>query len=82
MRATCSDYCTTNYNITTLTSADDTYAGLTIGDFIYGISGAGFIAYSNVSTDTATGPFQIAEINSSGEILGLYFCNGSVCDPL
>jgi hypothetical protein len=82
VRATCSDYCTTNYNITTLTSADNNYAGLAIGDFIYGISGAGFIAYSNVSTDTTTGPFQIAEINSSGEILGLYFCNGSTCDPL
>jgi hypothetical protein len=79
---TCSDYCTTNYNITTVTSADNSYASLTIGDFIYGISGAGFIAYSNVSTNTTTGPFQIAEINSSGEILGLYFCNGSICDPL
>jgi hypothetical protein len=79
---TCSDYCTTNYNITTVTSADNSYVSLTIGDFIYGISGAGFIAYSNVSTNTTTGPFQIAEINSSGEILGIYICNGSSCDPI
>jgi len=82
VRATCSDFCTTNYNITTLTSADSTYAGLTIGDFIYGITGSGFIAYSNVSTNTSTGPFRIAEINSSGEVLSVLICVGSVCEPL
>jgi hypothetical protein len=82
VRATCSDYCTTNYNITTLTSADNSYAGLTIGDFIYGISGSGFIAYSNVSTDTNTGPFRIAEINSSGEILSILICVGGACEVL
>jgi hypothetical protein len=82
VRATCSDFCTTNYNITTLTSASDTYAGLVIGDFIYGISGAGFIAYSNVSTDTTTGPFRIAEIDSNGEVIAIFICNGVTCEPL
>ena len=82
VRATCSDFCTTNYNITTLTSASDTYTGLAIGDFIYGISGAGFIAYSNVSTDTTTGPFRIAEIDSNGEVIAIFICNGVTCEPL
>ena len=78
---TCSDYCTTNYNITTLTSASNTYSALSIGDFIYGISGAGFIAYSNVSTDTSTGPFFIAEIDNTGLIISLSQCSGSICIP-
>jgi hypothetical protein len=82
VRATCSDFCTTNYNITTVTSSSDSYAGLAVGDFIYGISGAGFIAYSNVSTDTTTGPFRIAEIDSNGEVLSILVCNGVTCEPL
>jgi hypothetical protein len=82
VRATCSDFCTTNYNITTVTSASDTYAGLVIGDFIYGISGAGFIAYSNVSTNTTTGPFRIAQIDSNGEVIAIFICNGVTCEPL
>jgi hypothetical protein len=82
VRATCSDYCTTNYNITTLTSASNTYLDLTIGNFIYGISGAGFIAYSNVSTDTTTGPFRIAEIDSSGEVLSIQVCVANSCEIL
>jgi hypothetical protein len=81
--ATCSDYCTTNYNITTLTNADGDYTSLTIGDTIYGQGGvAGFVAYSNVSTDTTTGPFKIAEIDSSGVVLGLYECVGGSCTPI
>jgi hypothetical protein len=80
---TCSDYCTINYNITTLTTADANYASLTIGDFIYGYSGqAGYLAYSNVSTDTNTGPFRIADIDGTGEVLGLYVCSGGSCIPL
>jgi len=34
----------------------------------------GFVAYSNISTDTTTGPFQIAEINTSGVVIGLFTC--------
>lgn len=80
---TCSDFCISNYNIDTLVSADNTYAALTIGDTIYGQGGvAGFVAYSDISTDTTTGPFRIAEIDSSGVILGIYICLGGVCDPL
>jgi hypothetical protein len=83
VRGTCSDYCSTNYNIDVLTTADDTYASLTIGDTIYGQGGvAGFVAYSNVSTDTTTGPFRIAEIDSSGVITGIFICVGGSCDPL
>lgn len=80
---TCSNYCNTNYNITTLTTADGNYTSLTIGDTIYGQGGvAGFVAYSNVSTDTTTGPFKIAEIDTSGVVLGLYECVGGSCNPI
>ena len=80
---TCSNFCNANYNIDTSTGADATYLLLTIGDTIYGQGGnAGFVAYSNVSTDTTTGPFRIAEIDSSGVITGIFVCNAGVCDPL
>lgn len=80
VRAICSDYCTANYNITTLTLADADYDALTIGDTIYGQGGvAGFVAYSNVSTDTATGPFRIAEIDSSGVVVSIKVCVGGSC---
>lgn len=83
IRATCSDFCDTNYLIQTVDSASQTYSGLTIGDFIYGYTGqAGYIAYSDVSTDTNTGPFRIADIDGSGEILGIYVCSGGSCVPL
>jgi len=81
--ANCSDYCNSNYNITTSTSATASYLALTIGDTIFGQGGvAGFVAYSNISTDTTTGPFRIAEINTSGVILGIYVCLAGICDPL
>ncbi len=80
---TCSNFCNANYNIDTSTGADATYLLLTIGDTIYGQGGnVGFVAYSNVSTDTTTGPFRIAEIDSSGVITGIFVCNAGVCDPL
>lgn len=83
VRATCSDFCNENYLIQTEDCASQTYAGLTIGDFIYGYAGqSGYIAYSNVSTDTNTGPFRIADIDGSGEILGIYVCSGGSCIPL
>jgi len=84
IRATCSDYCgETNYLIQTVDSSSAAYAALTIGDFIYGYSGqSGYLAYSNVSTDTDTGPFRIADIDGSGEILGIYVCSGGSCVPL
>jgi hypothetical protein len=56
---------------------------LTIGDTIFGQGGvAGFVAYSNTSTDTTTGPFRIADIDTSGVIQGIYICVGGTCDPL
>ena len=83
VRATCSDYCTTNYNITTTNFASEPYASISIGDFICGYAGqSGYLAYSNVSTDTTTGPFLIADIDGTGEVLGIYVCDGSVCAPL
>jgi len=83
IRATCSDFCTTNYLIQTIDCASEVYASLSIGDFIYGYSGqAGYLAYSNVSTDTNTGPFRIADIDGTGEILGIYVCSGGSCIPL
>jgi len=83
VRATCSDYCNDNYLIQTTNCATQNYAGLTIGDFIYGYAGqSGYIAYSNISTDTNTGPFLIADIDGTGEILGIYICSGGSCIPL
>jgi hypothetical protein len=83
VRATCSDYCNTNYNINVLNNATADYASLTIGDTIFGQGGvAGFVAYSNTSTDTTTGPFRIADIDTSGVIQGIYICVGGTCDPL
>jgi len=82
LRGTCSDYCNNNYNITVQDCSSEPYSTLTIGDFIYGYSGqSGFLAYSNVSTDTSTGPFLIADIDGSGEILGIYVCSGGSCIP-
>jgi hypothetical protein len=69
--------------IQTTDCASETYFNLSIGDFIYGYSGqAGYLAYSNVSTDTNTGPFRIADIDGTGEILGIYVCSGGSCIPL
>lgn len=83
VRGTCSDYCNTNYTITVLTNADGGYFDLTIGDTIYGQGGvAGYVAYSNVSTDTSTGPFRVAEIDSSGVVLDISVCSGGSCVPL
>lgn len=80
---TCSDFCNTNYLIQTIDCATQPYGSLTIGDFIYGYSGqAGYIAYSNVSTDTNTGPFRIADIDGTGEILNILVCSGGSCVPL
>jgi hypothetical protein len=82
VRATCADFCTTNYNITTVTSSTADYASLGIGDTISGITGSGYIAYSSISTDTSTGPFKIAEIDSSGVVLDISECVGSSCVSL
>jgi uncharacterized delta-60 repeat protein len=83
VRATCSDYCNDNYLIQTIDCASQPYSSLTIGDFIYGYAGqSGYIAYSNISTDTNTGPYRIADIDGSGEILGIYICSGGSCIPL
>ncbi len=75
----CSNYCTTNYLIQTVTCAGGNYNTLTIGDYIYGITGPGFVAYSNVSTDTNTGPFKIAEIDENGQVISILICDGAVC---
>ena len=83
VRVDCSDFCTTNYLIQTVNCADNDYFSLTIGDFIYGyINQAGYIAYSNVSTDTNTGPFRIAQIDGTGEVTGIFVCSGGSCVPL
>lgn len=80
---TCNNYCNANYNIATPTSADGDYTSLVVGDTIYGQGGvAGFVAYSNVSTDTTTGPFKIAEIDTSGVVLGIYECVSGNCNPI
>jgi uncharacterized delta-60 repeat protein len=83
LRGTCSDYCNTNYLIQTTDCTSEPYGTLSIGDFIYGYAGqTGYLAYSNVSTDTNTGPFRIADLDGSGEILGIYVCSGGSCIPL
>jgi len=81
--ATCSDFCNANYQIDVSTPATANYASLTFGDTIFGQGGvAGFVAYAATSTDTATGTFRIAEIDSSGEIIDILVCSGGSCVPL
>jgi hypothetical protein len=83
LRPTCSDYCNTNYNITFLDLASEPYSSLSIGDFVCNYAGqTGYLAVSNVSTDTATGPFKIFDLDGTGEILGIYVCSGGSCIPL
>ena len=80
---TCSDFCNINYLIQTTDCASANYFSLSIGDFIYGYSGqTGYLAYSSVSTDTNTGPFKIADLDGTGEVLGIYVCSGGSCIPL
>jgi hypothetical protein len=81
--ATCSDYCNANYQIDVSTPATANYATLTFGDTIFGQGGvAGFVAYAATSTDTSTGTFRIAEIDSSGVITDILVCSGGSCIPL
>jgi len=83
LRPNCSDFCTTNYNINTIDNSTQPYASLSIGDFVCGYEGdSGYLAYSNVSTNTSTGPFRIADIDGTGEVLGIYVCSGGSCVPL
>ena len=55
---------------------------LGIGDTIYAQIGSGYVAYSNAPTDTATGPFRIAEIDGSGVVQSILICVGGSCTPL
>jgi hypothetical protein len=81
--ATCSDFCNANYQINVSTPADANFSTLTIGDTIYNQGGvAGYVAYAATSTDTATGVFRIAQIDTNGEILGIFICVAGSCDPL
>jgi hypothetical protein len=81
--ATCSDFCNANYQIDVSTPADANFSTLTIGDTIFGQGGvAGFVAYAATSTDTSTGTFRIAEIDSSGVITDILVCSGGSCVPL
>jgi hypothetical protein len=64
-------------------TATANFSSLTIGDTIFGQGGvAGFVAYAATSTDTATGTFRIAQINTSGVIVGIFICVGGNCEPL
>jgi hypothetical protein len=81
--ATCSLFCNANYNIDVANTATANFSSLTIGDTIFGQGGvAGFVAYAATSTDTATGTFRIAQIDTSGVITGIFICVGGNCEPL
>ena len=81
--ATCSDFCTNNYNLNIATLATNNFASLTFGNTIFGQGGvAGFVAYANTSTNTSTGSFRIAEIDSSGVITNILVCSSGTCVPL
>lgn len=46
-----------------------------VGNTIYGQGGvAGYVSYSNTTTDTTMGPFRVVEIYSGGQITGLFEC--------
>jgi hypothetical protein len=65
------------------TTTNDSYANVTSGDQLTGTSlGAGYYAYAASSTDTATGPFRIMQIDNSNNVLGIYECIGASCTPL
>ena len=54
-----------------------------VGNTIYGQGRvAGYVAYSNTTIGTTTGPFRIAEIYSSGQITGLFECVDELCSIL
>lgn len=76
---TCGDFCTTKYTITQLRTATDNYDNIGSGDFISGITTAGFYAISNIFTDTEDGPFKVVETDSNGEVLGVFVCSGGTC---
>jgi hypothetical protein len=81
--ATCSLFCNANYNIDVSNTATANFGALTIGDTIFGQGGvAGFVAYAATSTDTATGTFRIAQIDSSGVITSIFICVAGNCEVL
>jgi len=81
-REDCSDFCTTNYNITTQRESTHDYINLTIGTIISGITVASFYAVSGESTDTDTGPFKIVETDATGEVISILECVDGTCTEL
>ena len=65
------------------TTNNHTYANVVIGDIIAGtLLGAGHYAYAASSTDTATGTFQILQVDASNEVLSISQCDGTSCVPI
>ena len=65
------------------TTTNDSYLNVASGDVIAGTNlGAGYYAYAASSTDTATGPFRIMNLDGSNEVLGIYECSGASCIAL
>jgi hypothetical protein len=81
--ASCDTWCDgTNRTITVpkSTTSDHTYANVIEGDYIYGSNlGAGYYAYAATSTDTATGTFQILQLDSANQVVSRFQCDGSSC---
>lgn len=84
--AACNTWCDgTNRTITVPrgTTNNHTYANVVIGDIIAGtLLGAGHYAYAASSTDTATGTFQILQVDASNEVLSISQCDGTSCVPI
>lgn len=81
-RTTCTDFCDgtnwmINVNVDTYPSRTS-LAAVTIGDVIGGNNTDGFYAYSDVSTDTDTGPFRIMELVNN-QVVSIYTCDGPSC---
>jgi hypothetical protein len=78
----CSEFCVTNYTIGVPITSDNDYLNIGVGNTIFGITTAGYYAISNVSTDTTNGPFKIAQLSDTGEVLSVLICVGSICEPI
>jgi hypothetical protein len=81
--ASCDTWCDgTNRTISVpkSTTSNHTYANVVEGDYIYGSNlGAGYYAYAATSTDTATGTFQILQLDSANQVVSRFQCDGSSC---
>ena len=78
----CATFCSNNYTIGTTvgTTNNHSYLNVSLGDVIAGATlGAGWYAYSELSTNTNIGVFRQMQLDSNNAILSLAECSGGSC---